>query len=79
MKKVLLMCFMLVIAFTMVGCNNESEKIKVEILYKDEIYNINVLKGSKINYDELNFITNKMKYCNKYSNAKLAAQSVNIF
>ena len=80
MKKVLLMCFMLVIAFTMVGCNNESEKIKVEILYKDEIYNINVLKGSKINYDELNFITNKndilllygenfeMKYDNKILN-----------
>lgn len=80
MKRVLMMCFMLVIAFTMVGCNNESEKIKVEILYKDEIYNINVLKGSKINYDELNFITNKndilllygenfeMKYDNKILN-----------
>ena len=29
MKKLLLMCFMLVIAFTMVGCNNETEKVKL--------------------------------------------------
>ena len=28
MKKLLLICFMLVIAFTMVGCSNESEKEK---------------------------------------------------
>lgn len=59
MKRVLMICFVLTIAFVIVGCNNKSEKINVKFLYKDDIYNIGILKGSKLDVDELSFISNK--------------------
>ena len=43
-----------------VGCSNvESEKINVKILYKNEVYNIEILKGSQLNLSELSFVLNK--------------------
>lgn len=43
-----------------VACSNvESEKINVKILYKDDIYNMEILKGSQFNLSELSFISNK--------------------
>lgn len=35
MKKVLMICFMLVIAFIMVGCINENDKINVEFILNE--------------------------------------------
>lgn len=41
------------------GCNSENKEINVEFLYKDGIFDIKILKDSKINYNELKFISNK--------------------
>ncbi len=43
-----------------VGCSNvESEKINVKIIYKDNIYNMEIMKGSQFNLSELSFVSNK--------------------
>ena len=43
-----------------VGCSNvESEKINVKILYRDDIYNIEIFKGSQLDLSKINFISNK--------------------
>ena len=43
-----------------VGCSNvESEKINVKILYRDDIYNIEIFKGSQFDLSKINFISNK--------------------
>ena len=52
-----------VILFSLVGvvaCSNvESEKINVKIIYKDNIYNMEIMKGSQFNLSELSFVSNK--------------------
>lgn len=62
-KKNKLFLILGVILFSLtgiVGCSNvESEKINVKILYKNEVYNIEILKGSQLNLSELSFVLNK--------------------
>lgn len=46
--------------FGVVACSDvTSDKINVKILYKDDIYNMEILKGSKFNLSELSFVSNK--------------------
>lgn len=59
MKKIIMICFFLFITSVIVGCGSKSEKINVKFLYKDDIYNMEISKGSKLNIDELSFISNK--------------------
>lgn len=62
-KKIKLFLVLEVILFILVGvvgCSNvESEKINVKILYRDDIYNIEIFKGSQFDFSEINFISNK--------------------
>lgn len=57
MKRVLIICFMLLIAFTMIGCNNESEKEKGERellntkLYDEDLNEMQ--ENTKFNFDEI--------------------------
>lgn len=62
-KTIKLFLILGVILFSLVGvvgCSNvESEKINVEILYRDDIYNIEIFKGSQFDLSKINFILNK--------------------
>ena len=62
-KTIKLFLILGVIIFSLVGvvgCTYvESEKINVKILYRDDIYDIKILKGSQFNLSELNFVSNK--------------------
>lgn len=59
MKKIIMMCVILFLTFMTVGWNSKNVKINVKFLYKDNIYNVGILKGSKLSVDELDFISNK--------------------
>lgn len=62
-KKIKFFLIFGVILFSLVGvvgCSNvESEKINVKILYRDDIYNIEIFKGSQLDLSKINFISNK--------------------
>ena len=62
-KTIKLFLMLGVILFSLVGvvgCSNvESEKINVKILYRDDIYNIEINKGSKFYLSEMSFVLNK--------------------
>ncbi len=62
-KTIKLFLILGVILFSLVGvvgCSNvESEKINVKILYRDDIYNIEIFKDSQFDLSKMNFISNK--------------------
>lgn len=74
MKKIFMMCLIFITAILLLGCNNA--KINVKLKYKNDTYNVNIIKGSKLNVNELNFINNKEdailyygdKFQTKYNN-----------
>ncbi len=76
-----MMCFILVLLFVFIGCNTgeETPKDKQENAIDEKINNIKLTKGSSINYEELNFISNKNdlillygdNYKTKYANESL--------
>ncbi len=79
MKRLLLMCFMFVIAFVMVGCSNESETLNNlylnEILIKTENINTDIAcKPSLITYYYNTKYSNYSVYeCKKSNNSKYLA------
>ncbi len=79
-KLFLMLGVILFSLFGVVACSDvESEKINVKILYKDDIYNMEILKGSQFNLSELSFVSNKNdaivlygeNFEKKYDNEKL--------
>lgn len=62
-KTIKLFLIMSMVIFSLVGVvgctNGESEKINVKILYRDDIYNIKIFKGSQLDLSELTFVSNK--------------------
>lgn len=59
-KLFLMLGVILISLVGVVGCSNvESEKINVKILYKNDVYNTDILKGSQLNLSELSFVLNK--------------------
>jgi len=57
-RIVLLLCVVIFMIGAVAGCFEE-EKINVQILYKDGTHNVEMLKGTKLDIAELDFISNK--------------------
>lgn len=77
MKKVLMICFILVVAYVLVGCN-KNEKVKINFKIGDFSSVVEVEKGTIITEDIIPFIQNKSNklyydknYSHEYDNEKI--------
>ena len=79
----LLLCVIIFTFAAAVGCFEE-EKINVKILYNDDTYDVEILKGSQLNIAKLDFISNKSSafllygenFDTKYNNEILTEDTV---
>ena len=82
-RIVLLLCVVIFMIGAVAGCFEE-EKINVQILYKDGTHNVEILKGTKLDIAELDFISNKSdafllygeNFDTKYNNEILTEDTV---
>ena len=82
-RIVLLLCVVIFMIGAVSGCFEE-EKINVQILYKDGTHDVEILKGTKLDIAELDFISNKSdtfllygeNFDTKYNNEILTKDTV---
>ena len=82
-RILLLLCVVIFMISAVAGCFEE-EKINVQILYNDDTYDVEILKGSQLNIAELDFISNKSSafllygenFDTKYNNEILTEDTV---
>lgn len=86
MKKILMVCFMLVIVFVMVGCDNKNNLLTVSFKINEDILLIEKEKGSIISFDDVpidnvDYIENlyyDSLYTKKYDN-ELVEQNIKLY
>lgn len=86
MKKILMVCFMLVITFVIVGCDNKNNLLTVSFKINEDILLIEKEKGSIISFDDVpidnvDYIENlyyDSLYTKKYDN-ELVEQNIKLY